>query len=506
MTPRIRFLRFFTAASAFAVLLVSAVGGVTTQSASADTYVPISGSGSTWSSNALDQWRKDFASNFGVTVNYSASGSSAGRTDFINGSVDFAVSEIPFQTAPVDGSAPENATDYAYMPIVAGGTSFMYNLNIGGKRVTDLQLDGTTITKIFTGAITNWNDPAIQATNPSLAMPNKPIVPVVRSDGSGSTAQFTLWMAKQHSDVWCPFVNEAPGDSCGLTSQYPNASFAKFQSGSLGVAGYVSQGYGEGAITYVEYSYALNSKFPVAKVLNAAGNYAEPTASAVAIALGKAKINADLTQDLSDVYVNPDPAAYPLSSYSYMIIPTVAKGIFTNDKGKTLAAFVTYVLCNGQQQAAALGYSPLPANLVSAASEQVKRIPGGPAAGIDCSKVKGGSTGVTVTPDPTASAAATTAGAGGAASTGAGADGSTAAGTTDSAAAAAASNTAVYDANGAIVSGSSGVGAAVAASKPLVLDDSAFGSQQIVMIVAGLLLVLAIVLPPFLSRRLKRSK
>ncbi|MDF2443387.1 MAG: phosphate transport system substrate-binding protein, partial [Subtercola sp.] len=320
-----------------------------------------------------------------MTVNYSGNGSSAGRQDFISQSVDFAVSEIPFQAHPEDQSAPETPTSgYSYMPIVAGGTSFMYNLKIGGKRVTNLRLDGDVITKIFTGVIVNWNDPAIAADNPGLAMPDKAIVPVLRSDGSGSTAQFTLWMSKQHPDLWNSFCTslgrQAP---CGLTSQYPGFGNAKLQSGSLGVAGYVSQDYGEGAITYVEYSYALKSGFPVAKVLNSAGYFIEPTAPSVAVALVGAQINSDLTQVLDGVYNNADPRTYPLSSYSYMILPTETNKIFTAEKGKTLGAFTSYLLCEGQQQAAQLGYSPLPLNLVQAASAQVKRIPGGPAGGVD---------------------------------------------------------------------------------------------------------------------------
>jgi phosphate transport system substrate-binding protein len=127
--------------------------------AQAETYFPITGSGSTWSQNALDQWRRNVYSNYGITVNYTGVGSSAGRRDFISKTVDFAVSEIPFQSKPEDGSQPEEPlSKYAYMPIVAGGTSFMYNLKIGGKRVTNLRLSGENVTKIFSGVIVNWND------------------------------------------------------------------------------------------------------------------------------------------------------------------------------------------------------------------------------------------------------------------------------------------------------------------------------------------------------------
>jgi phosphate transport system substrate-binding protein len=363
--------------------------------AQAETYFPITGSGSTWSQNALDQWRRNVYSNYGITVNYTGVGSSAGRRDFISKTVDFAVSEIPFQSKPEDGSQPEEPlSKYAYMPIVAGGTSFMYNLKIGGKRVTNLRLSGENVTKIFSGVIVNWNDKAIAKDNPSLNLPNKVITPVVRSDGSGTTAQFTLWMSKQHTALWNAFCERVGRKTpCGLTSQYPNFSGFKSQSGSNGVAGYVAQDYGDGAITYVEYSYAKKAGFPVAKILNKSGYYVEPTAEAVAVSLLEAKINENpkspdyLTQILDGVYNSMDPRAYPMSSYSYMIIPTEVAGTFSLKKGATLGEFANYMLCDGQRQAEELGYSPLPLNLVQAGFKQIARIPGAAkAANTDISK------------------------------------------------------------------------------------------------------------------------
>ena len=280
------------ATASLIVVLATPLGVVP---ASAATYFPITGTGSTWSQNALDQWRSNVAKNYGMTINYTGAGSTSGRRDFIDGTVDFAISEIPFQSKPEDGSAPEKPPHgYAYMPIVAGGTSFMYNLKISGKRVTNLRLSGDTVAKIFTGGITNWNDAAIQADNPALAMPNKKIVPVIRSDGSGTTAQFTLWMSKQYPSIW----------KTGMTSQFPSFGNSKAQKGSDGVAGYVSQNYGEGAITYVEYSYAKKAGFPVAKVLNKSGYYVEPTAYSVAVAMSSAQ---DQHRHLIGFVPHPDP-------------------------------------------------------------------------------------------------------------------------------------------------------------------------------------------------------
>ncbi|MEU9385212.1 phosphate ABC transporter substrate-binding protein PstS, partial [Streptomyces sp. NPDC048279] len=354
------------------------------QNASADSYTPIAGAGSTWAENAVDEWRRA-VNQYGMRISYAGTGSSDGRRQFLSGTVDFAVSDIPFQTNPTDGSAAERPASgsYAYMPIVAGGTVFMYHLTVNGKRVTNLRLSGDVVTKIFTGAIKTWDDPVIKADNPGLQLPHRTIVPVVRSDGSGSTAQFTMWMANQHKSLWnayCAKVGRS--GSCGQTSYYPTVSGMIAQSGDLGVAGYVAQNYGEGAIGYVNYSYAVNARYPVAKVLNHAGYYTEPTPSNVAVSLLKAKINTDkssadyLTQQLDGVYNDTDKRNYPLSSYSYMILPLKVQGTFTKEKGKTLGAFSYYFMCQGQQQAPKLGYSPLPINLVQAGFDQIRRIPG----------------------------------------------------------------------------------------------------------------------------------
>lgn len=347
--------------------------------AHADSYVTITGSGSSWSQVAIDAWRVDVHSS-GLQVNYNGSGSTAGRLDYIKGLNDFGVSEIPFQDHPQDGSSPEvSPRPFAYLPIVAGGTSFMYHVTVAGKRITDLRLSGETVTKIFTGVITSWGDPQI-TTDYGRKLPDEPIVPVIRSDGSGTSAQFSLYMSKRYPALWNAFcVKYAHATApCGLYSFYPGgfSPYVKSQNGSNGVADYVASSYAEGAITYVEYAYALNLGYPVAKLLNQAGYYTGPTASNVAVALTQARINADLTQDLDSVYANSDPRTYPLSSYSYMIVPTDGTSPFNATKGKTLSTFINYFLCQGQQKAPALGYSPLPLNLVQAGFSQVVRIPG----------------------------------------------------------------------------------------------------------------------------------
>jgi phosphate ABC transporter phosphate-binding protein len=375
---RRRLLALLRVAAASAAMALLVVWGAAPR-ALASSYVPISGAGSTWSSNAMDAWATN-VKQYGMQINFDASGSSDGRTKFKNGAVDFAVSEIPYGVTDQGVYEAPPPRKFAYMPIVAGGTAFMYNLKINGRRVTNLRLSGDTIAGIFTGTITKWNDPAIAADNPQLVLPARTIVPVVRSDGSGTTAQLTTWMSQtSEASKWNAYCVRAGRSSpCGITSFYPVVSGTPFQalSGSQGVSGFVAQDQNEGSITYVEYSYALNTGFPVAKMLNASHYYVEPTAPAVAVGLTSAQINSDLTQRLNGVYNSPDPRAYPLSSYSYMILPTAVENGFNTDKGRTLGAFAYYFLCQGQQQAPALGYSPLPINLVQAGLTQIRRVPG----------------------------------------------------------------------------------------------------------------------------------
>ncbi|MFT4264016.1 MAG: phosphate ABC transporter substrate-binding protein PstS [Nocardioides sp.] len=370
---RIRANRLTAALAALATAGLLLLG---TGPASADgSLTPITGEGSSWAGNAIDTWRAAVSQS--MRVNFAATGSVAGLTGFASGgSDDFAASDIPYGVQDTSPDPPGRA--FAYIPDVAGGTAFMYNLTVNGKRFTNLKLSGDVIAAIFAGKITKWNDAKITAQNPGVALPPLKITPVVRSDGSGSTAQLTLWMEKQFPSVW----------TCGQLSFFTKCSsysptVHQAKSGDNGVAGFVAQASNAGSIGYVEYSYALQSNFPVAKVLNKAGFYVLPTAENVAVALQKATINTNkgdlknyLTQQLDGVFAYTDPRSYPVSSYSYFVVPTAAQSGFTTEKGKTLSSFINYALCQGQQAMKALGYSPLPKNLVQAGLDQVKLIPG----------------------------------------------------------------------------------------------------------------------------------
>lgn len=329
-------------------------------------YVPISGSGSTWAQNALDQWRRN-VNQLGMTVNYQGTGSSDGRNQFRNGTVDFAVSEIPYGLT--DGGVKDviPTRPLSYAPLVAGGLGIGFNLKVDGQQLKNLRLSGKTVAKIFTGQVTRWNDPSIRADNGGIRLPDRQIVPVVRSDGSGTTHAFTSFLAERYPDYWADYAQQAGRAGGEPTSHFPilNGSTFVAQSGSLGVSGYVSQQQNDGTITYVENSYLRNARIPTADLRNAAGYFVGPNGYGPAIALAHATTESNGLADLSSAYANTDPRSYPIPHVSYGIIPTGPdSGNFGTARRTTLGHFLSYAMCEGANNAFALGYSPLPLNLV----------------------------------------------------------------------------------------------------------------------------------------------
>ena len=373
---------------ALALAVAASVALGTAPADAAASHSPIAGSGSSWSSNAVNQWVADVQPN-GLQVVFTASGSAVGRKDFAQKTTDFAVTDIGFQGK--DKISGEDDTslgrEYVYLPIVAGGTAFPYHLKVGGKLVRNLRLSGETVTKIFTNKIKNWNDPQITKDNNGKALPSKPIIPVVHSEGSGSSAQLTKYFDDVYPNVWRPFFGKA-----GFTEYFPRKDYAIAQNGSDGVMNYVASDAADGAIGYDEYSYALGKNYPVAKLENPNGYFTLPTQYNVAVALTASKINTDpnpdhcealgyntkpcyLLQNLHDVYRKADNRSYPLSSYSYMIIPTSASDPrMTTAKRQTLADYLFYSICEGQKEVGPIGYSPLPINLAQASFDQINKL------------------------------------------------------------------------------------------------------------------------------------
>jgi len=391
-----------------AAAFVAAVGmlGVLTsgpaQQAQATSYSPIVGQGSTYAYPALNQWATNLESQ-GLSISYTPNGSAAGRQAYIADTVDYAGSDIAFLTAgdadPFSGVDIQNINfAYSYIPDVAGGLSFLYNLQVAGHQIRNLRLSGLTLEKIFTGQITNWDNPEITQEY-GAPLPSIPITVVTRSDGAGESYFLTNWMlnglGSQGRQMWVSYCEAHGGGSLCATNPtelYPALSTFKSLDGSADVTAYINSSVNNGAIGYAEYAYAIPDNIPVVSVANAAGYYQQPTAANVAVSLSAAVINEDpssvdfLMQDLTPVYLDTDPRTYPLSSYSYLIVPRTSRTIggttyypkpgFTSGKGATLSSYVGYILCQAQQSAQALGYSPLPKPMVQGGFTQYNYIPG----------------------------------------------------------------------------------------------------------------------------------
>jgi phosphate ABC transporter phosphate-binding protein len=358
--------------------------------AAAGHYVAISGSGSSWASIAIDEWSSDVRA-AGIVVNYNPDGSDAGRADFIAGQDDFAVSDMPFRNGrdKLGGTGREVVPwDYSYVPAVAGGVALAYHIEEKGHLVTNLRLTPQLLFGIFTGKITNWDDPAIRKVY-GHALPDLRITPVIRSDGAGTTYYFTRWLAHLFASQWnafCDKIDPHIKPPCGQTEFYPQFGHARAENGASDVINYITSTHGNGAIGYVEFSYTQNAHAPAVQLRNPAGKYVGPTATDVTAALTQATVDTNprspnyLQVNLDKVYTGKNPASYPLSYTSYLIVPrTGPKPVppnFTDAKGFTLGAFTAFGLCGGQAHLAQLGYAPMPPNLVKDGLQQTGHIPG----------------------------------------------------------------------------------------------------------------------------------
>ncbi|WP_285506202.1 substrate-binding domain-containing protein [Actinokineospora sp. NBRC 105648] len=351
-----------------AVMSAALVAGVLP--AAAEAYPSISGTGSTAAFNLVDQWRFELNQR-GLRVNYVGTGSTDGLTQFAASQTHFAATELTYPQS----SVPPPARPLRYLPVAASATVLAVNLTVGGRKVTELRLSDELAAKVFTRAVTDWSDPAIAAENPGLALPSLPIVPVVRADSAPTTLAFTRWLAQAPGwDDLCP--------SCVPSTSFPSVGGVVAQSGSIGVTNYVRQR--PGAISYVERSYALNAALPTVALANASGAYAAPDPAAVTAALASATSGVDGSVDYSPVLRSLDPAAYPLSGYTYLVVPTALGPRFTAEEGRALADFVSYAVCDGQQNVARLSFAPLPAAQARATRDQLTAIPGATAGPRDC--------------------------------------------------------------------------------------------------------------------------
>jgi phosphate transport system substrate-binding protein len=237
-----------------------------------------------------------------------------------------------------------------HIPTTIGAVTVAFNV----PGVTQLKLDGETIADIFLGDIKKWNDPKIAASNEGVKLPDQDITVVYRSDGSGTTAVFTDYLAKVE-----PEFGEKVG--VGKAVRWPVGLGAK---GNEGVTGQIKVT--PGAIGYIELAYALQNKLSIAAVKNKAGNYVEPTVDAITAAAA----GAELPDSLHTSLANPEgEKSYPISSFTYLLVYQDAKD---KVKGEALARFVWWAVHDGQKFSSELHYAPLPAPVVKKVEEHLK--------------------------------------------------------------------------------------------------------------------------------------
>jgi phosphate transport system substrate-binding protein len=352
-----RYSQFLALGSAAAIAVGAAACGSSssdssTTGGSSSSSAALNGAGSTFQAPLVSEWASRYKDSSGTTVNYQPVGSGAGIAQLTAGTVDFAGSDAVMK--PEEIAAGRDKGTPVHLPIALGAVTVSYNLD--GVRA-GLRLDGPTIAEIFLGRATKWNDQAIASLNPGVTLPSTEITVCHRSDESGTTANFTQFLA-DYSRAW------ADGPGVDKSVQWPVGTGAR---GNDGVAGCVKQT--PGAVGYVEQAYALQNNFTTAAVKNRDGQWVAPTLDATSAAGEGANPPANLQFST----INAAGArSYPITAVTFQIVwQDACKAGISKDTATSLKAWLTYILGDGQSVAPQLEYAPLPASIQSRAQARV---------------------------------------------------------------------------------------------------------------------------------------
>jgi len=335
--------------------------GDAAQAGTSNGSVDLTGAGATFPYPIYKKWFSDYAAKAGVRINYQSIGSGGGIQQLSVGTVDFGASDSPMSDADM---AKAKGGPVLHVPTVLGAVVVTYNL----PEVTQpLRLTGPVLGDIFLGRIKKWNDGRIGQLNPGVTLPNVDILPVRRSDGSGTTFIFTDYLSAV-SPAW------AQGPGKGKEVNWPAGIGAK---GNEGVAGMVKQT--PGSIGYVELAYAKQNRLAYASLQNASGAFVAPSIESVTAAASGAMSRLGPGSDYRVSIVNaPGADAYPISSFTWLL---VYQRQADAAKGRKLVDFLRWALTDGQQSAAALDYAPLPGALAGQLRTRLDQIQlGAPAA------------------------------------------------------------------------------------------------------------------------------
>jgi phosphate transport system substrate-binding protein len=326
--------------------------GVLAMVAGAAVAQNINAAGATFPEPIYTKWFTEYAqAHPTVKINYQPIGSGGGIRQVSDGTVDFGASDGPMS----DEQLAAAKVKVIHIPTVLGAVVPIYNLPGVSN---DLNFSGDVMADIYLGKITKWSDPRIAKDNPGVKFPDKAILPVYRSDGSGTTFIFSDFLSKV-SPEWAV----SPGKGTAIKWR-AGVGAAK----SEGVAGMVRQT--PGAIGYVELTFATENKIQYGAVRNAAGKFLKATpegASAAAAALAKT-MPADYRVSITNA---PGATSYPIASFTWLLIPT---HFADPAKGKAVADFLMWMLAKGEGEAAGLGYAPLPKPVADKVALTIKTI------------------------------------------------------------------------------------------------------------------------------------
>lgn len=326
----------------FIARAIVAVGaGLLGLSVQAASIMGVTGAGASFPYPAYAKWASIYHKETGVRVNYQSIGSGGGQQQIITGTVDFGASDDPMSG---DSLKKENLLQF---PALVGG--IVPVLNVPGIKPGQLKLNGTLLADIFLGKITRWNDPALLALNPNLALPDESIIVVHRSDGSGTTFNFSHYLAQVSTD-WKNTVG------VGKAVKWPTGHGGK---GNEGVAAYVQQL--KNTIGYVEFAYATQNQLAWAQLQNRAGNFVQPSVESIYAAaqtadwLSQPGMGVVLTNVAGD-------AAWPISAATFILLPKRPR---RPAAAYQVMAFFNWAFEHGADVARELEYIPMPDNVVS---------------------------------------------------------------------------------------------------------------------------------------------
>ena len=316
----------------------------------------LTGAGATFPYPIYSRWFGTYSDNNPVRVNYQSVGSGGGIRQMIEGVVDFGATDAPL-TAEDLARMPGTLS----IPMVIGSVAITYNLP-GFDR--PLLLDGPTVAAIFRGEITRWRDPRLTALNPGAGFPDRDIIAVHRSDGSGTTYVFTDYLAEV-SPSWGREVGR------GNAVRWPTGLGARGNEGVTGQIGHI-----EGAIGYVEQVFAAQNGLPMALLENRSGEFLAPSVAAATAAAAGFEERIAANDDFRLSIVNaPSPGAYPVSSWTYLL---VAPQIEECRRAEALVDLIEWSLMEGAAAAEALDYAPLTLEIRVRALEALKAVTCGP--------------------------------------------------------------------------------------------------------------------------------